>query len=212
MTIRVLVVDDHPVFRLGLRSAVEATPDAEWVGEATDGNEAVARAAELEPDVVLMDLRMAAMSGVEATRRIVDQHPDASVLVLTMSEDDESILAAIRAGASGYLLKGVGEPEIAAAITAVARGEALFGAGVSRLLLDHVAGRHSTPRPFAELTPREEQILDLMATGLGNVAIASRLAVAAKTVRNTVSVILGKIGAQDRAEAIRRAREAGMGQ
>jgi DNA-binding NarL/FixJ family response regulator len=211
VTIRVLIVDDHPVFRSGLRSAVSATPDAELVGEATDGAEAVALAGEHRPDVVLMDLRMNGMSGIEATRRIMAERPGTAVLVLTMSEDDESLFAAVRAGASGYLLKGVGEPEIAAAIVAVARGDALFGAGVSGRLLDQMAGRRPPRRGFPELTPREEQILDLLAAGLGNVAIAARISVAAKTVRNTVSVILTKIDAADRAAAIRMARAAGLG-
>jgi DNA-binding NarL/FixJ family response regulator len=210
-SLRVLVVDDHPVFRSGLRSAVAATPGAEWIGEATDGEEAVTLARELQPDVVLMDLRMDQMSGTEATRRIMAGRPDTKVLVLTMSDDDESIFAALRAGASGYLLKGVGEAEIAAAITAVGRGDALFSAGVSQRLLDHVSGRDRAPAPFAELSPREQQILDLLAGGLGNVAIASRLSVAPKTVRNSVSVILAKIGAADRAEAVAMAREAGLG-
>ena len=209
--LRVLVVDDHPVFRSGLRSAVTATAGAEWVGEATDGDEAVTLALELQPDVVLMDLRMNQVSGIEATRNIVASCPHTKVLVLTMSDDDESIFAAVRAGASGYLLKGVGETEISAAITAVARGDALFGAGVSRRLLDHVSGRRPVRRAFSDLSPREEQILDLLATGLGNVAIASRLSVAPKTVRNTVSVILAKIGARDRATAIEHGRRAGLG-
>ena len=210
-SLRVLVVDDHPVFRSGLRSAVAATPGAEWIGEATDGEEAVTLARDLQPDVVLMDLRMDRMSGTEATRRIIASRPDTKVLVLTMSDDDESIFAALRAGASGYLLKGVGEAEIATAITAVGRGDALFSAGVSQRLLDHVSGRDRSPQPFAELSPREQQILDLLAGGLGNVAIASRLSVAPKTVRNAVSVILAKIGAADRAEAVAMAREAGLG-
>jgi DNA-binding NarL/FixJ family response regulator len=211
LPLRVLVVDDHPVFRSGLRSAVAATPGAEWIGEASDGEEAVTLAHDLEPDVILMDLRMDQMSGTEATRRIIARHPHVKVLVLTMSDDDESIFSALRAGASGYLLKGVGEAEIAAAITAVGRGDALFSAGVSRRLLDHVIGRRQAPQAFAELSPREQQILDLIASGLGNVAIASRLSVAPKTVRNSVSVILAKIGAADRADAISMAREAGLG-
>jgi DNA-binding NarL/FixJ family response regulator len=207
----VLVVDDHPVFRSGLRTAVEATPEARWVGEASDGQEAVTLANELRPDVVLMDLRMDEMSGIEATRRILADRPETRVLVLTMSDDDESIFAALRAGASGYLLKGVGEPEIAAAIAAVARGDALFGSGVSRRLLDHISGRQAPSTRFSELSPREERILDLLASGLGNVAIAGCLSIAPKTVRNQVSTILTKIGAADRAEAVRLARDAGLG-
>jgi DNA-binding NarL/FixJ family response regulator len=207
----VLVVDDHPVFRSGLRTAVEAAPEARWVGEASDGQEAVTLANELRPDVVLMDLRMDEMSGIEATRRILADRPETRVLVLTMSDDDESIFAALRAGASGYLLKGVGEPEIAAAIAAVARGDALFGSGVSRRLLDHISGRQAPSTRFSELSPREERILDLLASGLGNVAIAGRLSIAPKTVRNQVSTILAKIGAADRAEAVRLARDAGLG-
>jgi DNA-binding NarL/FixJ family response regulator len=207
----VLVVDDHPVFRSGLRSAIGATPEASWVGEATDGPEAVELARALQPDLVLMDLRMVQMSGVEATRRILAERPQTRVLVLTMSDDDESIVAAVRAGASGYLLKGVGEPEISAAILAVARGDALFGAGVSGRLLDRLAGRRGAAHAFPELTSREEQILDLLAQGLGNQAIAERLSVAPKTIRNTVSTILVKIGAEDRGSAIRLARQAGLG-
>ena len=211
MTIRVLVVDDHPVFRSGLRGAVSATAGAEWVGEATDGAQAVEMVERLQPDLVLMDLRLVEMSGVEATQRILAARPQTRVLVLTMSDDDDSILAAVRAGASGYLLKGVGEPEISAAILAVARGDALFGAGVSRRLLDRLSGRETRARAFPGLTPREEQILDLLAQGLGNQAIAQRVSVAPKTVRNTVSAILGKIGAEDRGAAVRLAREAGLG-
>jgi DNA-binding NarL/FixJ family response regulator len=210
--IRVLVVDDHPVFRSGLRSAVAATPGAEWIGEASDGDEAVDLAKELSPDVVLMDLKMHQMSGTEATRRILAHSPGTKVLVLTMSDDEESIFAALRAGASGYLLKGVGESEISAAISAVGRGDALFSAGVSQRLLDHVSGRRPVRQSFPDLSPREEQILDLLAQGLGNVALAGRLSVAPKTVRNAVSMILTKIGAEDRADAVRLARSAGLGQ
>jgi DNA-binding NarL/FixJ family response regulator len=211
VTVSVLVVDDHPVFRSGLRSAVAAVPDAELVGEASDGAEAVRLVTELRPDVVLMDLRMDGMSGIEATRRIVAIAPNTSVLVLTMSEDDQSVFAAVRAGASGYLLKGVGEAEIAAAIAAVGRGEAVFGAGVARKLLDHIGGRAPlVAQPFPQLTGREHRILELMAEGLGNAAIANRLSVAPKTVRNTVSVIIGKLEATDRGHAIGMARAAGL--
>ena len=212
MTVRVLIVDDHPMFRSGLRSAVATVADSEVVGETADGADAVALAVSQRPDVVLMDLRMTGMSGVEATRRIVGALPSCRVLVLTMCDDDESVFAAMRAGASGYLLKGVGEDEIAAAIRAVHRGEALFGAGVAQRLLDTVSGRTApVTDPFPELTGREQQVLGLMAAGLGNAGIAVRLSVSAKTVRNTVSVVLGKLQAADRGEAIARARAAGLG-
>ncbi|MCU1601127.1 MAG: LuxR family transcriptional regulator [Frankiales bacterium] len=212
MTLRVLIVDDHPVFRSGLRGAVAAVAGAELVGEADNGAQAIALAQDCRPDVVLMDLQMDGISGVEATRRIRALLPDVAVLVLTMSDDDESVFAAVRAGASGYLLKGVGESEITAAIAAVARGEAVFGAGVARRLLDTVAGRSAAvPIPFPELTGREQQVLSLLASGVGNAGIASRLTVSPKTVRNTVSTILSKLNAVDRDEAIARARAAGLG-
>ena len=154
---------------------------------------------EVQPDVVLMDLRMGTVSGVEATRRIVAQRSNTAVLVLTMSDDDESILAAVSAGARGYLLKGVGEQEISAAIQSMARGDALFGSGISERLLQHVTGRQQTGRAFPNLTPREEQIRDLTASGHGNAAIAARLSVSPKTIRKRVSIILTNLGAEDRA-------------
>jgi len=209
---RVVVADDHPIFRSGLRSALGAAHDLDLVGEAESGEEVVALVASLHPDVVVMDLRMGEMSGAEATRRIQAAHPEVAVLVLTMSDDDDSLLGAIRSGAAGYVLKGGGEDDLITAVRAVARGEALFGAGVSQRLLDHVRGAgHAPARAFPELTPREEQLLDLVAQGLGNPAIAARLHITPKTVRNQVSQILTKISAHDRADAIRRARHAGLG-
>jgi DNA-binding NarL/FixJ family response regulator len=212
MTTRVMIVDDHPVFRSGLRSAINATTDLNLVAEAVDGDQAITLARQTSPDVVLMDLRMPGLSGVETTKQIIAIAPAARVLVLTMSDDDESMFAALRAGAVGYLLKGDSEDDITHAIRAVHRGEALFGAGIAERLLDHVTGRaRHDQAPFAELSPRETQILNLIAAGLGNAAIAARLSISPKTARNTVSIILTKIDARDRAHAIQIARAAGLG-
>ncbi len=212
--IRVLVADDHPFFRDGLRVLLEATPDTELVGETKDSEEAVALAADHAPDVVLMDLRMPGPGGIEATREILTNNPEIGVLVVTMVEEDDSVFAAMRAGALGYLLKGADKQETLVAIRAVARGEAVFGPGIARRL----TGYFSAPQPsrpsrsvFPELTNREREILDLVAAGRNNQEIADTLYLSLKTVRNYVSNIFTKLQVADRSRAIVRAREAGMG-
>jgi DNA-binding NarL/FixJ family response regulator len=210
VTVRVLVVDDHPIFRDGLRTALEDEVGLEVVGDASDGEAAVAAVAELAPDVVLMDLNMPGLSGIEATRRIRDPS-EAAILVLTMQSDDESVFAAVRAGASGYLLKGANRDEIIRSVIAVAAGEAVFGPVVATKMLTFFSSERAAT-PFPELTEREREILDLVAAGLGNQAIASRLSLAPKTVRNNVSTILVKLHATDRGDAIARARRHGLGE
>lgn len=211
--LRLLLADDHAAFRDGLRALLATIGDIEVVGEAATGDEAVSRAAALQPDVVLMDLNMPGLDGIEATRRLVGTSPHIAVLVLTMYEDDESVFLALRAGARGYLLKGADRAEIVRAVRAVAAGDAIFGAAVARRVMAYL----SSPRPavaaqaFPELTAREREILELVARGLNNQAITQRLVLSPKTVRNHVSNIFSKLQVADRAEAIVRAREAGMG-
>ena len=212
--IRVLVVDDHPVFRRGMRAILGAEPDTELVGEATDGEEAVALALEERPDVILMDLNMPETTGIEATRRIREESPETAVLMLTMFEDDKSIFAAMRAGAHGYVLKGADGTQTLRAIRAVAEGESIFSPAIAQRLSAHFAGSerdHAAPTAFPELTEREHEILVLMADGYTNAAIASRLYLSPKTVRNYVSSIFTKLRVTDRPQAIVRAREAGLG-
>jgi DNA-binding NarL/FixJ family response regulator len=213
--VRVLVADDLPVFRYGMRAILGAEPDTELVGEATDGNEAIELALELRPDVILMDINMPATNGIEATRRITEANPDTGILMLTMFEDDDSIFAAMRAGARGYVLKGADGAETLRAIRAVADGEAIFGPTIARRLVGYFAApgqdTDTRLRPFPELTERERDILDLIAGGYTNTAIAGRLYLSPKTVRNYVSNIFTKLQVADRAQAIIRAREAGLG-
>lgn len=211
--IRVLLVDDHPVFRHGLRSLLEALPDVEVVAEGTDGADAVRLAEEHRPDVVVMDLQMPAVDGVTATREIVGRHAEVGVLVLTMFEDDESVFSAMRAGARGYLVKGADSPDIERAITAVARGEAIFGPGVAERVLGYLTRPLSARDDvvFPELTDRERDVLELLAGGHGNGDIARNLSLSPKTVRNNVSSIFAKLQVADRSEAIVRARRAGLG-
>ncbi len=210
--LRVLAADDHPAFRAGLRLMLEQADDVEVVGLADNGVEVLELAAASRPDVVVMDLRMPGLDGIEATRRLLSLDPTIGVLVLTMFEDDESVFAAMRAGARGYLLKGAEQDELLRAIRAVAAGEALLGAAVARRVIGHfTTGDGSAQAAFPTLTEREREVLDLIAAGMGNAAIASRLMVSLKTVRNHVSNIFGKLQVNDRAAAIVKARDAGYG-
>jgi len=211
--IRVLLVDDHPVFRHGLAALLSALPDIQVVGQGATGHDAVRLAAELRPEVVVMDLNMPELNGVEATRQVTKDDPNVGVLVLTMFEDDDSVFAAMRAGARGYLVKGADSPEVLRAITAVAGGEAIFGPSIAQRVLGYLTRPLSVldGRVFPDLTSREREILELVAAGLGNAAIANRLSLSPKTVRNHVSSIFTKLQVADRAEAIVRARRAGLG-
>ena len=213
---RVLVADDHPVFRRGMRAILGAEPDTELVGEATEGDEAIVRALELRPDVILMDLNMPKVSGIEATRRILEASPNTAILMLTMFEDDKSIFAAMRAGAHGYVLKGADGAETLRAIHAAANGEAIFSPTITRRLTDYFTATGEDPskssaQTFPNLTEREHEILSLIAKGYTNNAIASWLYLSPKTVRNYVSSIFTKLGVSDRSQAIVQAREAGLG-
>ena len=211
--IRVLLADDHAVVREGLRAVVGSEPDLEVVGEAATGREAVERSSELRPDVVLMDIQMPGINGIEATRRVLDHNPRVGVVVLTMFEDDDSVASAMRAGARGYVLKGAPPSEILKVLRAVAGGEAHFGPEIASRLVDFLAPAKA-PSPteaMPELTAREREILGLIARGHSNAAIASRLFVSPHTVRNHVTHIFAKLQVADRAQAIVRAREAGMG-
>jgi DNA-binding NarL/FixJ family response regulator len=211
--IRVLIADDHGIVREGLRAVIGSEPDMEVVGEAATGKEVLERATELRPDVILMDIQMPQINGIEATRRILGTNPGVGVVVLTMFEDDDSVFSAMRAGARGYVLKGAPHSEILKVLRAVADGEAYFGPEIARRLMDFF----STPRfasreeTFPELTTREVEILDLIAQGHTNAKIAARLFVSPKTVGNHISHIFTKLQVADRAHAIIRAREAGLG-
>ncbi|MCB0200874.1 MAG: response regulator transcription factor [Anaerolineae bacterium] len=210
--IRVLLADDHPLFRDGLRGMLEAAGDFQILGEATTGEEAVTLAESLRPDVVLMDIKMPGINGIEATRQVVSADPDIRVLMLTMLEDDDSLFAAMRAGARGYLLKGVRQDQALRAIRAVASGEAIFGPSIAQRLAQYFAvPRRMGARPFPELTQREREILDLIARGRTNTEIADQLVISLKTVRNHVSNIFNKLQVADRAQAMDIARRKGMG-
>lgn len=212
MTIRVVVADDHPTFRAGLRLMLGAAPDIELVGEAEDGTQVVELAQALAPDVVVMDLRMPGLDGIEATRRLLATQPELGVVVLTMFEDDESVFAAMRAGARGYLLKGAEQDEILRGIRAIAAGEAIFGPSIARRVVEHFAtGVGSAKATFPTLTDRERGVLELIAAGKGNAVIAHELCLTLKTVRNHVSNIFAKLQVPDRAAAIVKARDAGFG-
>jgi DNA-binding NarL/FixJ family response regulator len=212
--IRVVVVDDHTLFREGLAALLGAAPDTEVVGEAGTGREAIAVVEESSPDVVLMDIMMPELNGIEATQRIHSDDADVAVVVLTMLEDDDSVFAAMCAGARGYLLKGADTDEVLRTVRAAARGEALFGAAIARRLTSFFA--HSddgapTVTAFPELTDREREVLDLVAAGRSNQQIAAARYISRKTVSNHVSNIFGKLQVSDRAQAIVTARAAGLG-
>lgn len=209
--IRVLVVDDHSEFRHGLRAMLQSAPDLEVVGEAADGAQAVEMAFTLQPDIILMDLQMPKLNGIDATRQIVYASPHIGVIMLTMYDDDDSVFAAMRAGARGYLLKGALKTEVLHTIHGVANGEAIFGSGLARRLITFFSGPKATPvASFPELTEREIEILTLLAQHLTNQEIAERLHISLKTARNHVSNILNKLQVADRAQAILRAKEAGL--
>jgi DNA-binding NarL/FixJ family response regulator len=211
--VRILVADDHPLYRRGLAALLAAQPGWEVVGQEADGIGAVTAAHAEQPDVVVMDLRMPGIDGIEATRRIISASPHVAVLVLTMYEDDGSVFAAMRAGARGYLLKGADQTEIVRAVAAVAGGEAIFGAAVAARIIEFFAA----PRPreaelvFPQLTAREHEVLDLIAAGRSNAELAATLVLSPKTVRNHVSNVFAKLQVADRAQAIVLARDAGLG-
>jgi DNA-binding NarL/FixJ family response regulator len=209
--LRVLVADDHPLFRAGLRSTFEFAESIELVGEVESGEQAIEAARRLEADVVVMDLHMPGLNGIEATRAIVAARPETGVLVLTMFEDDDSVFAAMRAGARGYLLKGADQEEILRAVQAVGRGEAIFGPSIARRVIEFMSRPVQRPVLFPELTDREREVLELIAQGLSNARIAEHFVLSQKTVRNHVSNIFTKLRVADRAQAIVRAREAGLG-
>jgi len=211
--IRILIADDHTVYRWGLRTLLDSEPDMEVVGEAATGKEVVQRCAELGPDVVLMDIQMPGMNGIEATRRIRDANQEVGVVMLTMHEDNDSVFSAMRAGARGYVLKGAHPSEILKVVRAVAEGEAHFGPEIARRLTTFfsVPRAPSPGEAFSELTSREREILDLIAQGHTNAKIARHLFVSPKTVRNHISHIFTKLQIADRTQAILRAREAGLG-
>jgi DNA-binding NarL/FixJ family response regulator len=212
-SIRVLIADDHPLLRDGMRGLMGSLADMEVVGEASSGEQAIELARELQPDVILMDIKMPGINGIEATREILHTSPRIGVLVVTMFEDDDSVFAAMRAGARGYLLKDSSGQEVGHAIRAVASGEAIFGPGVAQRLMSFFSAPSPavSRRAFPELTEREEEVLSLVAQGKSNQQIAKQLFVSIKTVRNHVSNIFLKLQVADRAQAVIRAREAGLG-
>jgi DNA-binding NarL/FixJ family response regulator len=209
----VLIADDHPLFRHGIQALLESTPDFEVLGEARTGEEAISLAVSLQPDMLLMDIQMPGVNGIDATRRILETTPHIRVLIVTMFEDDASVFMAMRAGARGYILKDAEKADLLRAMRAVGSGEAIFSPAIATRLIDFF----SIPRPaalsqaFPELTEREREILELIAQGQSNNEIASRLTLSQSTVRNYVSTILSKLQVADRAHAIVRAREAGLG-
>ncbi len=216
--IQVLIADDHLFYREGVRTLLQGVPDIEVVSEAATGEEAITQAAQFQPNVILMDIKMPGLNGIEATRRIQHTSSHIGVLVVTMFEDDDSVFAAMRAGARGYLLKDADQDELVQAVRAVSRGQAIFSPAIAQRLIQYFAVLPSQaphagpPLVFPELTDREREVLALIARGDNNAAIAHRLVLSIKTVQNHVSNIFGKLQVADRAQAIVRARAAGLGQ
>jgi DNA-binding NarL/FixJ family response regulator len=209
--IRVLLADDHPLVRQGLRAVFATTDDIEVAGEVSDGAEAVRSTVQLSPDVVVMDLQLPGLHGTEATRQILARRPATTVLVLTMFEDDDTVFAAMQAGATGYLVKGADGADIIAAVRVAAGGPPVFGAALAGRLRRWFATPPPRDTPFPQLTERELQILDYLATGMSNADIGRLLHLSAKTIANNVSTILGKLHVSQRAQAIVQARRAGLG-
>lgn len=214
-TITILIVDDHLPFRIGLLTLLESAASVTVVGAVGSGDEAIRLAATLQPDVILMDIQMSAVNGIEATRQILATSPHIAILILTMFEDDDFLFAALRAGARGYLLKGTMKADLLRAIQSVANGEAIFGAGIARRVIQFFAEARPAntilPYAFPELTQREREILDMIASHESNAEIAGHLGLSLKTIRNHVSNIFNKLQVVDRSQAILRAREAGLG-
>lgn len=208
MTTSILIVDDHPVFRFGLKALISAEPDLRVAGEAVDGAQALAHVAATPVDVVVLDINLPDINGIECARRILALAPAARVLIVTMFDDD-TVFSALKAGALGYILKGASGEETLRAIRATANGEAIFSPAIARRMLQHFDAPARVD-PFSELTEREREILTLLAQGLTNAAIAERLSLSVKTVRNRVSDVFGKLHVGDRAEAIVKARKLGM--
>ena len=219
MPIQVLIADDHIFYREGVRALLSHSPEITVIGEASNGDEVIAQASKLNPQVILMDLKMPGTNGIDATRRIHESNPGIGVLIITMFDDDDSVFAAMRAGARGYILKDADKDELVRAIVAVERGEAIFSPAIAQRMFQYFtatpgsrsSNKKNQPDEFAELTERELGILDLIAQGHNNTVIANKLSLSIKTVQNYVSSILMKLQVADRAQAIVRARKAGLG-
>jgi len=208
--IQILIVDDHPMYRQGIRSALSIVSGFEIVGEASNGEEAIEQAAALMPDIILMDIQMPDMSGILATRKILDVSPHIGIIIVTMFDDDDSLFSALRAGANGYLLKGAEHEEIARSVKAVAAGEAIFGAPIATRIIDYFSAPKSRQQILPDLTNREREVLELVANGMSNKEIAQKLVISPKTVRNHVHNIFTKLHVNSRFQAIMLAREAGL--
>jgi DNA-binding NarL/FixJ family response regulator len=212
--IRVLIADDHQLFREGLAALLTGASETEVVGQAGTGVQAIDQAEATAPDIVLMDIQMPDMNGIEATRRILADHPEVGVIMLTMLEDDDSLFAAMVAGARGYILKGADKAEVLRTVTVVAEGQALFGPAIAKrltLLFQRGGSLRSTITSFPDLTDREREVLELISRGLNNAEIAAQLQISMKTVSNHVSNIFNKLQVVDRAQAIIKARDANLG-